>query len=164
MTDAMKIVPQTSDVETGVGDASAVAEALAKSLADTYRLVFKTHACHWNVEGPLFYSIHNLTEAQYTDMFTAADEIAERVRALGKLAPSALDEIIEHSVVKDQKSPASAQEMVEGLASDHETVAKRMHKAIELAEDESDPVTADLLTARSAFHESAAWMLRATAK
>ena len=42
-------------------------------LADTYRLVFKTHAYHWNVEGPLFHAVHVLTEGQYEDMFAAAD-------------------------------------------------------------------------------------------
>ena len=65
---------------------------------------------------------------------------------------------------KDAEKLPSAQAMIEDLASDHERVARRLHEVIKLAEDSDDPVTADLITARSAFHEKAAWMLRASAK
>ncbi|MDI3335566.1 DNA starvation/stationary phase protection protein [Defluviimonas aestuarii] len=164
MTDALNVVPAPETVKTGVQKVKPVAKSLAEALADTYRLVFKTHAYHWNVEGPLFYPIHKLTEAQYENMFAAADEIAERIRALGQLAPARLSDVIEASVVKDTDRLPSAQAMIEDLAADHETVAKRMHRVIKLADEHDDPVTADLITARSAFHEQAAWMLRATAK
>ncbi|MCB1339733.1 MAG: DNA starvation/stationary phase protection protein [Pseudooceanicola sp.] len=164
MKDAMKVVPKEEKVETGVQDAKPVAKGLSEALADTYRMVFKTHAYHWNVEGALFFPIHKLTEEQYNNLFNAADEIAERMRALGQLAPARLDELTAQSVVKDAGKLPSAQAMVEDLADDHEKVAKRMHKLISLADEHDDPVTADLITARSAFHEKAAWMLRATAK
>ncbi len=164
MNDAMQVVPAAEAVKTGVQKVKPVAKALAETLADTYRLVFKTHAYHWNVEGALFYPIHKLTETQYENMFAAADEIAERIRALGQLAPARLSEVIEASIVKDADTLPSAQAMVEDLADDHEKAAKRMHKVIALAEEHDDPVTADLITARSAFHEQSAWMLRATAK
>jgi starvation-inducible DNA-binding protein len=164
MTDAMDVVPAAEAVKTGVRDVKPLAKALAEALADTYRLVFKTHAYHWNVEGPMFFSIHHLTEAQYEDLFAAADDLAERIRSLGQLTPLTLNEIIAASVVKDAKSLPSAQAMVEDLVSDHEQVAKRMHALIELAEKHKDPVTADMVTGRSAFHEKAAWVLRATAK
>ncbi len=160
----MKIVPTEDDVSTGVRDTSAIADAMANVLADTYRLVFKTHAYHWNVEGPLFYSIHKLTEEQYENMFAAADELAERIRALGKLAPAQLAEITSRSRITDKEGPLSAAEMLEDLASNHERLAHRLHAVIELIEGRKDPVTEDLATERSAFHEQAAWMLRALGK
>jgi len=164
MTDALKVVPATNDVETGVRDTAPVAKALADVLADTYRLTFKSHAYHWNVEGPLFYSIHNLTEEQYENMFAAADELAERIRSLGEMAPHALSAITTMSVIEDKDALPSAGEMCEDLAADHARIAKRMHALIELAGEHKDPVTEDLATERSAFHEQAAWMLRAIAK
>ena len=164
MTDPMKVVPGPEPVKTGVRDTKQLAKGLTEALADTYRMVFKTHAYHWNVEGPLFYSIHHLTDEQYEDMFAAADDLAERIRALGQLAPNRLSDIIAASVVKDADNLPSAQAMVEDLAKDHERIANRMHKLIELAEAQKDPVTVDMVTTRSAFHEKAAWMLRATAK
>lgn len=161
MTDSLKVVAQEHDISTGVRNNDAVAEAIASVLADTYRLTFKTHAYHWNVEGPLFFSVHNLTEGQYENLFAAADELAERIRALGKLAPSTLAAITDTSVVEDQGEAMSAGAMCKDLAQDHERIAHRLHALVKLAGDNNDPVTEDLATARSAFHEKAAWMLRA---
>ncbi|MEM7640907.1 MAG: DNA starvation/stationary phase protection protein [Pseudomonadota bacterium] len=164
MTDSLKVVPDSDTVETGVKNTDAIAQGLADVLADTYRMIFKTHAYHWNVEGPLFYSIHNLTEEQYENMFAAADELAERIRALGKMAPMTMAEIMSASRVEDLEKTPSAGEMCEDLARDHEKLAHRLHALVELSGDHNDPVTEDLATERSAFHEQAVWMLRAIAK
>lgn len=163
MKDILQTTPQTQDVNTGVTEPVSVATGLADVLADTYCLLYKTHAFHWNVEGPAFYSIHHLTEEQYENLFEAADELAERMRALGALAPMTLTEITERSVIKDAEGTPDARSMVEELAKDHERIAHRMHALVELAGKANDPVTDDMATARSAFHEKAAWMLRAIA-
>ncbi|WP_424972777.1 Dps family protein [Dinoroseobacter sp. S76] len=164
MTEALKVIPTSDEVSTGVRDTNTIASALADVLADTYRLIFKTHAIHWNVEGPMFYSVHKLTEEQYENMFSAADELAERMRSLGEFAPMQLKSLMERSRVEDAHEKMSAQEMVESLAADHELLAHRLHALVELVEGRHDPVTEDLATERSAFHEQAAWMLRALSK
>ncbi len=164
MTGALTAVPSPDKVETGVRDTGAIADGLADVLADTYRLVFKTHACHWNVEGPAFFSMHKLTEDQYENMFSAADQLAERIRALGHLAPSRMGEVLSRSKIEDPCGDLSAGEMAQDLASSHERIAHRLHALAELAGRRRDIVTEDLATARSAFHEQAAWMLRAIAK
>ncbi|MEJ6389461.1 Dps family protein [Gymnodinialimonas ulvae] len=161
MTETLKITPQAETVNTGVRKIEGIADGLADVLADTYRLIFKTHAYHWNVTGPAFYSIHKLSEEQYENMFAAADELAERIRALGQLAPMRMDDIMKRSKIEDLDKMPSAQEMVDDLASDHEALAHRLHALIDLVEGRKDPVTEDLATERSAFHEQAAWMLRA---
>ena len=164
MTNSLNVVPSSDEINTGVVDTDAMAQGVEHMLADTYRLIFKTHAVHWNVEGPMFYAVHNLTEMQYGDMFKAADEIAERIRALGHLAPATLSSIVSHSVVQDDETPTSAGDMCEDLARDHENVARRLHGLINIADNAGDPVTEDMATARAAFHEKAAWMLRAISK
>ncbi|MBT0956153.1 DNA starvation/stationary phase protection protein [Alphaproteobacteria bacterium KMM 3653] len=161
MAQPLEVVTESKSISSGVRDASAVAEGLGQVLADTYRLTFKTHAFHWNVEGPLFFSIHNLTEGQYEDMFAAADELAERMRALGQKAPMSMADIVSNSVIEDSDTAPSAGEMCDLLAEDHQRIAHRLHALIKIAGEQNDPVTEDLATARSAFHEKAAWMLRA---
>jgi starvation-inducible DNA-binding protein len=161
MADALKTIPAETRVKTGVRAPERVAKALCECVADTYRLIFKTHAYHWNVEGAAFYSIHKLTEEQYEEMFAAVDVMAERVRALGQLTPVTFQSLCDLSVIEDKDEAPSARAMVEDLVANHERVAHRLHAAIEIAEQARDVVTADLLTARSAFHEKAAWMLRA---
>jgi len=160
MTSVLDIKPRENEVKTGIDSESAVAEGLADVLGDTYRLMFKSHAYHWNVTGPLFYSLHKLTETQYEDLFAAADVIAERIRALGQLTPMRLDAMAGKSVIKDRDGTPTAGEMVKDLCSDHERVAHRLHALATLSEKNGDIVTADLATARSAFHEKTAWMLR----
>lgn len=142
----------------GIKNAKPVAEGLADVLNDTYALIIKTHTYHWNVTGPLFYAVHNLTEEQYNDMFAAADVIAERIRALGKMASVNVAD-----TGKSAEDAPTAVEMVSDLLSDHEKLAERMHALVETAEAEKDPATADLATERAAFHEKTAWMLRSLA-
>lgn len=134
MNKVLNTVPKADKVETGVSNVPNIADGLTQALADTYRLMFKTHAYHWNVEGPLFHSIHVLTEGQYNDLFKAADVVAERIRALGYLAPWQLADIIKGSVVEDASKLPSAQDMVADLAADHEAIAKRLRDVIEVAE------------------------------
>ncbi|WP_434784458.1 Dps family protein [Sinisalibacter aestuarii] len=134
---------------------------LGEVLNDTYRLIVKSHTYHWNVTGPLFYSIHKMTEEQYTDMFAAVDKLAERIRALGKPAS------VNFAPLTAEEGGAGdaqiADEMVKDLIADHESLAQRLRALVKLAEVEDDPATADLATERAAFHEEVVWMLRATA-
>jgi hypothetical protein len=62
-------------------------DLLKSFLGDTYALMIKTHFFHWNVTGPEFPVLHALFEKQYTDLFEAADVVAERVRALDDHPP-----------------------------------------------------------------------------
>lgn len=161
MTHSLNVVGEPKEIASGVKAPETVAEGLANVLADTYVLTYKTQAYHWNVEGPLFYSIHNLTEEHYENMFAAADDLAERIRAVGQMAPMSLGKIQELSVIEDSTKDVSAGDMCQALAKDHERVAHRLHALVKIAGEQNDPVTEDLATERSAFHEQAAWMLKA---
>ena len=81
------------------------------------------------------------------EMFAAADTLAERIRALGYLAPMAMQTILDSSVIRDPEGRPSAGEMVADLAADHERVAHRLHAFIKIAEDHDDDVSADLAIA-----------------
>ena len=140
-----------------------VVESLEHVLGDTFTLYFKTHAYHWNVEGPYFDTLHKLFEEQYTDMWGALDELAERIRALGAYAPMNVADLTKPSDLKDAKKQLKAMDMVKDLAKDHETLSKHLAEAIEKASEVGDEVTADILIARQTFHDKTAWMLNATA-
>ena len=81
-----------------------LAELLNQALSDTYVLYTKVQGVHWNVRGPLFYSVHKMTEQQYEDLAESIDEIAERVRALGFYAPTSLGQMLEASRVTRRRS------------------------------------------------------------
>jgi starvation-inducible DNA-binding protein len=140
-----------------------VIEELQHILGDTFTLYFKTHAYHWNVEGPHFDALHKLFGDQYTEMWKAMDDIAERIRALGEYAPNTVTEIMKPSDLKLSSKKMKAMDMVKDLAKDHETLSKHLANAIEKAMEVGDEATADMLIGRQAVHDKTAWMLNATA-
>lgn len=144
-------------------DRAKIAKALESVLADTYTLMVKSHVYHWNVVGPLFLPLHQLTEAHYKDLFGAADVIAERIRALGKPTPISFEALLPKATVEEETSNRSAAGMVHQLVGDHESIVVRLREAALASEEADDLVTTDMLTQRMAFHEKAIWMLRATA-
>lgn len=139
-----------------------VADAVANVLADAYRLLVNTQGLHWNVEGPLFYSVHKLTETQYRDLIEAIDELGERVRALGMPAPQSIKEFTERSIIQDLPDRADLKTRIERTISDYERAIRRAALVVKLAESNGDIKTADLLTERVGVYEDNAWMLRAT--
>lgn len=152
-----------AQLHTGLddGERKMLAGHLAQVLADTYVLMIKTHVYHWNVVGPHFMPLHTLTESHYNDLFKAADIIAERIRALGHLAPHSIQSMLPESTVEEEQKSRSAESMISQLVHDHEQIARRMRESAGVAEELEDFVTTDMLTDRLAFHEKAIWMLRA---
>ena len=154
------------DIDIGISadKREASAKAVMRLLADTYTLYLKTHGYHWNVEGPHFQQLHALFMEQYTEMWTAADDLAERIRALGFYAPGSYAQMAEIAKLSEEDaSPPDWKTMVTNLAKGHEQVAKTARDALRTAEDAGDDATADVVAPRVTLHEKTAWMLRATA-
>lgn len=140
----------------------AAVAALTGVLADTYALAAKTHGAHWNVVGPQFFALHEAFAAQYAALYEAADELAERVRALGRRAPSGLEDLARLSRVR----PAAADDgatLVRELASDHRALAAAATAAARAFVAAGDDGSADLLVGRAQEHDKTAWMLAAAA-
>lgn len=137
-----------------------IAEALARFLADTYALYLKTHGFHWNVTGNLFRQLHDMFEEQYRELAEAVDVIAERIRALGFLAPGSYRELTSLTSIEDAKPDLSAEEMIRELVDGHEAVIRTARAAMPLVEEAHDEATLDILVERLRTHEKTAWMLR----
>ena len=142
-------------------DRSAITGGLSRLLADTYTLYLTTHNFHWNVTGPMFNTLHTMFMAQYTELWTAVDPIAERIRSLGHPAPGSYAQFGALSSLPDvPTTPPKALEMVRILVDGHEAVARTARSIFPLADEAHDEPTADLLTQRLTVHEQTAWMLR----
>lgn len=154
------------EVETGLSreHREKMAEALTTLLADTYMLYLKTHAYHWNVTGPRFKTLHEMFEEQYTELWEATDDIAERIRALGFNAPMGWADFAKNTSIKEDNGVPSADQMVINLVKGHETVSKTAKTVVELAGETGDIASDDLVSPRVTYHEKTAWMLRATAE
>jgi starvation-inducible DNA-binding protein len=136
------------------------AEGLSRLLADTHMLYLKTHNFHWNVTGPMFYTLHLMFEEQYRELWQACDLLAERIRALGFTAPGSYREFSKLTYLHEMEGVPAAEEMIRQLVGDHETVARTARWALSVARSAVDAPTEDLLTRRLTAHEKAAWMLK----
>lgn len=137
-----------------------VAGGLAKLLADSYILYLKTHNFHWNVEGPMFNTLHEMFMVQYTELWNALDLIAERIRALGEYAPGSYKQYSALTSLTESDKVPSAMGMIEQLLEGHEAVARTARSIFPSAEEAGDEASLDLLTQRIQLHEKTAWMLR----
>lgn len=139
-----------------------LSQAVLRILSGSYVLMIKTQAVHWNITGPLFKSVHDLTEDQYTDLFEAIDVLAERIRALGIKAPMGYDQMQDGTDLKPfDADNLAADQMIAALAADHELLATEMAAGVKIASEFGDPATEDLFTERLRIHQKHAWMLRA---
>jgi starvation-inducible DNA-binding protein len=141
-------------------DRQAIVAGVAKLLADTYTLYLKTHNYHWNVTGPLFNTLHLMFETQYTELATAVDEIAERIRALDFPAPGSYRAYAKLTEIEEEDGVPSAEDMIRNLVAGQETVVRTARSLFPVVEAADDQPTADLLTQRMRIHEKNAWMLR----
>jgi starvation-inducible DNA-binding protein len=150
-------------MDTGIAekDRAKIAAGLSVLLADNFTLYLKTHNFHWNVTGPMFNTLHLMFETQYNELWTANDQIAERIRSLGYPAPATLGEYEKLSSIKETPGQPKAEEMVALLVAGNEAVARTARSIFPAVEEAGDEATADLLTQRMQMHEKNAWMLRA---
>jgi starvation-inducible DNA-binding protein len=153
---------ETPQINIGIEeqDRKQIAEGLSRLLADTYTLYLKTHNFHWNVTGPMFQTLHLMFETQYTELATAVDTIAERIRALGFPAPGTYQEFSHLTSIPEAEGIPSAEEMIRALVEGQEAVVRTARSIFPAADQAHDEPTADLLTERMQIHEKTAWMLR----
>lgn len=143
-----------------------VAEVLVKTLADEFVLYTKTKKAHWNVEGPDFYNKHLFFEAQYEQLDSMIDDLAERIRILGHYAPATLREYLALTHLSEHHLESNDSLIYIGeLLSDHESIIIHLRENIEnFAVEFRDSGTSDYITGLLEAHEKMAWMLRSHLK
>ena len=152
-----------TDINIGINesDRTEIAEGLKKLLADSYTLYLQTHNFHWNVTGPQFRELHLMFEEQYNELWTAVDEIAERIRTLGFPAPGTYAEFSRLSSIEEVEGVPTAKDMVAILTVGHERVVQTARQVLKTAQAADDESSASLVSDRMRIHEKTAWMLRA---
>jgi starvation-inducible DNA-binding protein len=141
----------------------AIADGLSRLLADSYTLYLQTHNFHWNVTGPQFRELHLMFEEQYNELALAVDEVAERIRTLGAVAPGTYKAYARLSSIEEVDGIPPAAEMVQLLTLGHEQVVRTCREVLKVAQNADDESTASLVSDRMRIHEKTAWMLRSMA-
>ncbi|WP_312322103.1 DNA starvation/stationary phase protection protein [Soonwooa sp.] len=137
-------------------------KALSVLLADEHILYTKTRNAHWNVEGADFHAMHVFFESQYDELEEIIDEVAERIRQLGQVAPGSLKDFVQLTRLTEKKlSKNDSQSFIKALLEDQESVISYIREVVSKMDDSKDFGTEDFLVGLLEKHEKMAWMLRA---
>lgn len=131
-------------------------------LSDLHVMYTKLHNFHWNVEGKSFYQLHATLEGLYDNVAEELDAVAERILMIGERPLAKMADYLENSKIKEVESKSiKGDEIAKSVLKDFEYIMQTLKEGIEIAEENDDPVTADMLTGSLAQYEKSAWMLRA---
>jgi starvation-inducible DNA-binding protein len=143
---------------------SRLSQSLNQVLADSYALMALTHLAHWNVEGPGFFALHTAFQEQYEELFTAVDEIAERIRALGTYAIGGLSQLAQTAQMPEFRSPQPQEDYVRQLLEANQKLVGDAEQARDIAGEVNDPESQDLMIGRITLHRKTIWMLKSFLK
>jgi len=152
----------------GITDSNrqAVANELAKLLADEYVLYTKTRNAHWNLEGEDFFDKHKFFEFQFEQLDEIIDSVAERIRSIGHYAYATLKSFLELTHLTEVNREANnSNSYINELLTDHESIIIHCREKIHLFGTEyKDLGTGDFITQLMEQHEKIAWLLRSHLK
>ena len=138
-----------------------VAELLQKALSRYNDLHLTLKHMHWNVVGPNFIGVHEMIDPQVELVRGYADEVAERIAALGKSPQGTPGAILkdrtwdDYSVDRD-----TVQAHLAALDLVYTGVIEDTRKCIEVFDD-LDLVSQDMLISHSGELEKFQWFVRA---
>ena len=142
-------------------EANEVADLLQKQLSTYNDLHLTLKHVHWNVVGPNFIGVHEMIDPQVELVRGYADEVAERIAALGKSPQGTPGAIIkdrtwdDYSVGRD-----TVQAHLGALDLVYTGVIEDTRKCIETLED-LDLVSQDMIIDHAAELEKFQWFVRA---
>ncbi|UYP18195.1 DNA starvation/stationary phase protection protein [Rhodococcus sp. Z13] len=156
MSKSSYTVPGLSDA-----DGSRTAQILQERLSAYNDLHLTLKHIHWNVVGPNFIGVHEMIDPQVELVRGYADEVAERIAALGaspKGTPGAIEKNRtwdDYSVGRDtaQAHLAALDLVYDGLITDNRKAIDEVGKL--------DPITEDLLIGQTGQLEKFQWFVRA---
>ena len=123
-----------------------IVDALNTDLADAYVLYHQLHKHHWNVEGAEHLELHVFLQDAYEEVEEAADELAERVQAIGGVPHASMTTLAEAATVESEDE--DVYDIRTSLENDLEMygdIIESYREHIELAEGLGDHATAQML-------------------
>lgn len=80
---------------------TALAVALKELIGNSYVMYLRAHGAHWNVEGPLFHSLHDFFGKIADDVYGPIDVFAESMRQHDFFAPCTFSEVLKSSTIPE---------------------------------------------------------------
>jgi starvation-inducible DNA-binding protein len=123
-----------------------ISGALNALLADVFVLYVKTKNFHWHMSGPHFRDYHLLLDEHASQIFAMTDDIAERVRKLGRGTVRSIGHIGRLQRLSDNDAEyVDPLDMLAELREDNRAMLASMREVHDLCDEEKDVATASLL-------------------
>jgi len=116
---------------------------------------------HWNVKGSDFFDLHIEFEQQYNQARENIDAIAERIRVFGKTPLSMMKDYLEISEIKETTPDLSSDIMVRELLSDYRILLQYLFAVVDVAVDQGDSGSEEMIKVFINSIEKHHWMLSA---
>ncbi len=153
-------LPLSTPTDLSPEQAKAVTEAVNPLIADAFALYAKTKNYHWHLSGPRFRDLHLLFDKQATQVLESIDPMVERIRKIGGTSVRSLSHAGSLQTINDDNEEfVEPQEMVHRLILDNRHIAQQIRAAAEVADDNKDLATANLLEEILDTTERRSWFL-----
>lgn len=136
-------------------------QALQQTLTELQQLQLQTKQAHWNVSGTLFYPLHELLQEHYEGVAKYADEVAERLQAIGVSSDGRANTIIRNSRIPEYPGGFSDDaQVIQWFARYYKVTSDEIGQSIKATND-SDPTTSNLLQEVQHAIDKYQWQMRA---
>ena len=126
--------------------AEQIVEALNRDLADAYVLYHQLHKHHWNVEGAEFNDVHVFLQEAYETVEAAADELAERLQAIGGVPHASMPALTQAATVEPEDEDVyDVRTSLENDVEMYGDIIESYREHVELAAGLGDHATAHML-------------------
>ena len=140
-----------------------VAAALRSILVDAIDLHSQIKVAHWNIRGPHFAALHPLFDTYATTLQAWIDVVAERGLVLGELAVGTVRHVAASSRLEDYpQDTVKDLEHARLLLARFDHFLKLANESRQVADDQGDQDSADVMTQIITEFDKNAWFLRAT--
>jgi starvation-inducible DNA-binding protein len=140
-----------------------VAESLNARLADGLDLFSQIKFAHWNLKGPNFAALHPLFEKFAESLAEHNDDVAERAVTLGGRAHGTVRQVGKASKLPDYPHDVARDlEHVALVADRIEKYLEGLRETRDVAEENDDIETHDMIVLIVTQFEKYGWFLRAT--
>lgn len=148
-------------------DASAVAGIVSslKNLLADYQIYYANlRGLHWNIRGRGFFVLHAKFEELYNDAAAKADELAERILALGDVPEHRYSEALRRSRLSEAGPLSCSDEALRLVLETLGHLIGEERKLLALASEAGDETTVALMSDYLAGQEKLVWMLVASSE
>lgn len=140
--------------------AKAVTDAVNPLIADAFALYIKTKNFHWHLSGSRFRDLHLLLDEQATEILESIDPMVERIRKIGGTSIRSLTHVGTLQTIHDDNDEfVLPTEMARRLMQDNRHSAQQIRAAAEVAEENKDLATSNLLETFLDDAERRTWFL-----